>query len=220
VIASDAEVLDLDPDQWAWLSAAVVDGREARRWAYVLHDRGVVVSTVPSLDGVPCGSAVGDPLALAERVLATEPVTRAVVIDRGRLAPIVHAAAAHVRVDGALTDYREDVHDDYWHSDAVVTVPAPPANSWRTLRSVAEEVGTGAVTVVVVDASGEVKVSIRFEVVDRTVRRISSDPPEPADVVFSIGETALHAALRGDDIAGDIVRSWSQRRLVPDRRAT
>jgi hypothetical protein len=177
VIAPDADIVDLDPVEWAWLSEAVVAARRARHWGYVLHADGVVLSTAGPVTSVAPGDAVTDPAKLARRVVADDPVSRCVVIDRGELRELATLPATQNWSGGALTDYREAVDDAYWASPAVITWPAPPPNPWRELRVAVEAIGEGSVHVLVSADDETVRTSIHLVIAAGVVHRITSVRP-------------------------------------------
>lgn len=207
MIEADVEVVDLDPAQWAVLNELVLEARRFRKWGYVLHNDAHVLTRYPDkLDVVP-GDPVGDPQALAERLLMSADVDRVVVIDRHGLPAIARAAAVLVAPGGPLTRYREEVEELYWTSPAVATAPAPPANPWRATRALAEAVGAGTVHLCVYDqaCSAAPVTAIALTVARGSVVRISSPAAETADVVLALTASDLVAAMRSSDLVGRLV---------------
>lgn len=212
MIRADVDVADLDPDQWAWLSAAVVQARHERRWGYVLHADGRVLSTHPDLQTVAPGSVVDDPAQLAVAMLVGDDVSRAVVIDRAGLPDLAREAAALVEPGGALTDYRERVEDLYWKSPAVVTAPAPPANVWRGFRGLVEAVADGVLIAAVTDSAQTITVAVALHIRAGAVVRITSpaaatveELATPGATLLTLTDADLARVLRSESMAADLL---------------
>jgi hypothetical protein len=211
VIPADVEVLDLDPAQWATLNKLVLEARALRRWGYVLHSAGSVLTRHPEGLDVTPGQPVGDPVGLAQRLRAEGGYDRVVVIDRERLPALGRAAAELVEPGGALTRYRELVDELYWSSPAVATSPERPANPWRELRLRTEALGGGLVLVDVYDGSDVPLTSVALTVSAGCVTRISSPSAgEEPDVVLALHDRDLVAALCSSDLVSHLLDSASR----------
>jgi hypothetical protein len=213
VIRADLDFTDLDPVEWAVLNELVLEARRLRRWGYVLHADGQVLSRHPSDVGVTPGEAVGHPAQLAQRLRAEGEFDRVVVIDRARLPALARAGAELVEPDGDLTRYRERVDGLYWSSPAVVTDPAPPANPWLEMRLCTEALGAGLVHVLVYDDGhgGCLRTALSLRVQDGSVTRISSPAGDDVpDVVLAITGDQLVAALRSDDLVSQLLDGASR----------
>lgn len=140
MIACDVAVGELEAEPWGELCAAVLRRRCATPWAYVLHEAGRVVATVPpGAGGFAPGDELTDPPAAAEAVRAATGRIRAVVIDRDALPDLVREAIGLAAPGQPLPELRARVADAYWSSPGVATSPAPRPAPWRdlseTLRS-------------------------------------------------------------------------------------
>lgn len=209
MIQPDVDIIDLDPAQWAVLNELVLKARRARRWGYVLHDAGHVLTRHPDELDVTPGDVVEDAPALAERLVVSAGMDRVVVIDRQGLPAIARAAAALVEPGGALTRYREQVEDVYWASPAVVTSPAAPTNPWREMRVLAEAVGTGLVHICIYDGvARHVPVTAIALVVDGgSVTRVSSPAGGAPDVILAMTAADLVLALRSSHLVAELLTS-------------
>jgi hypothetical protein len=200
VIPADVELEDLDPAGWAWLNELVLRARRHRRWVYVLHSGGRVVTVHPDDAGVIGGEPVEDPVALAGRLLRPD-VQRVVVIDRDLLPALARDAAELVVPGGALTVYREGVDDLYW--SRVATAPGRPANPWRRLRLAAESLGEGAVVLAVTTPGFIATVGLTIH--NGTVVRICSGSTDSSDVVLGIESEDFVCCLQSTDLFSSLL---------------
>jgi hypothetical protein len=209
VIRSDVAVLDLDAAQWAALHELVLESRRRRRWGYVLHAGGHVLTCHPPGIGVAPDDRVEEPEALAQRLQDQGGFDRVVVLDRDQLQPLARAAAELVERDGDLTTYRERVDALYWSSSAVVTAPAAPANPWRELRLLAEALGSALVHVDVYDDTGATRTTaVALLVSGGSVTRVSSPAGgDVPDVVLALGAADLIDALRSEHLVGHLLEA-------------
>jgi hypothetical protein len=224
VIRADVDVLDLDPEQWAGLHELVLESRRLRRWGYVLHSNGRVLTRHPADVGVSPGDVVEDPQDTADRLHRAGGYRRVVVIDRDRLPDLARAAAHLVEPDGSLTTYREGIEALYWSSPAVTTTPVAPANPWLEMRLLAEALDSGLVHVLVHDDSDDrVLAAVALHVVSGSVTRISSPTAvdQPA-VVLAVKASALVHALCSAQLVAHLLdaarrdsRSRGMDRLTP-----
>jgi hypothetical protein len=205
VIRADVEFVDLDSAQWAVLNELVLEARRLRRWGYVMHADGYVLTRHPVEVAVAPGEPVGDLSRLARRLRAGGGFDRVVLIDRTRLPALARAGAELVEPDGDLTRYRERVDALYWSFPGVVTDPAPPANPWLEMRLRAEALGSGLVHVDVYD-EGRLVTAIALRVDGGSVTRISSPSAEDEpDVVLAIGAGDLVGALRSAGLVAHLL---------------
>ena len=137
MIACDVVVGELDAEPWGELCATVLRRRRATPWAYVLHQAGRVVATVPpGAGGLQPGDVMQDPLEVAEEVRAATGRIRAVVIDRDALPDLVRQASGCATPGQPLPDLRARVAEAYWSSPGVVTAPAPRPAPWQAISEI------------------------------------------------------------------------------------
>jgi hypothetical protein len=209
MIPADVDVTDLEPAEWATLHELVVAARAQRRWGYVLHSGGRVLTCHPAAIPVAAGDAVPDPNLLAQSLHASCELDRIVVIDRDQLPDLARVGAELVEPGGPLTTYRERVEDLYWAHAGVATEPAPPANAWRRTREAVGQVREGVVHALVTD-DGALVAGLALHIRDAAVVRISS--PQAADAacaVVAFTRRQLSDALCSDDLVGRLLTAAS-----------